>query len=450
MGGDTLSGIATKNKTSLNDVLNLNPQYRANPNLIKPGEIINLKNSTGQPTTPNITTNPSGVGVNSTTGGVVPPPVIPTAPPAPVIPETTPPIVPPAPVVPPPPTGQGYYSPEYKAKEAAYASNLQITPEEEANQTQLDNLLSSTRLGVAGKEGQGRGIPLELIRGQQAQMEKQGLLLTQPLQARAALLQAKRTAALEASKFKLEQEGKKIDYTGTQKTEKGKLDAEASKPVNVSPGSSLVNPTTGRVIYTAPEKIKEKESDSNIGKTVKADNGKTLMWNTMTQKYDIPIGEGGMSESDTTNLVVLQSKAKIIDSILTNPDGTDNSNIDKIVGTSALDAAEFNLSYAAGTTQDLILNVEQMIDKETLDTLLALKKAGGTLGALSEKEADMLRSAATKLGGARVMSMFGNKVIGYRMSKTAFVDEIKVLKELTAAAMSRVTGGESTDEGFSW
>ena len=36
--GDTLSAIASKNNISLTQLLNLNPQFRANPNLIKPGQ----------------------------------------------------------------------------------------------------------------------------------------------------------------------------------------------------------------------------------------------------------------------------------------------------------------------------------------------------------------------------------------------------------------------------
>ncbi len=40
--GDTLSGIAQQQGLSITDLLNLNPQYQANPNLIKPGQQVNL------------------------------------------------------------------------------------------------------------------------------------------------------------------------------------------------------------------------------------------------------------------------------------------------------------------------------------------------------------------------------------------------------------------------
>ncbi len=298
MSGDTLSGIASKNKTSLNEILNLNPQYRANPNLIKPGESISLK---GAPKLPNLNENAS-ININAKTGGSKPASLTKVktgsigADGQPIydvfsgtehiqdpndqrlsginitdLPEGTNPqgfqskFTPPIPdlpksgsegsniVIPPVPPVKSAYDIAAENYQAA----IPMTPEEEATQTQIDNLLSSTRLGVAGKEGQGRGIPLELVRGQQAQLEKQGLLLSQPLIAKAALLQAKRTAAIDASKFAMEQEKTKISDA-----------KEASKPVSVSQGSSLVDPSTGKVIYKAPaaeQSIAEKYGSGAIG-----------------------------------------------------------------------------------------------------------------------------------------------------------------------------------------
>lgn len=61
--GDTLSGIAAKQGTTLADILASNPQYQQNPNLIRPGQIVNLSKkyqdfhqSMGQTTAPD--TNP--------------------------------------------------------------------------------------------------------------------------------------------------------------------------------------------------------------------------------------------------------------------------------------------------------------------------------------------------------------------------------------------------------
>lgn len=238
--GDTLSAIAARNKTSLNDILNLNPQFRANPNLIKPGQIVTLKGApvitpvapafnTPKATPPAGTvTTPSGVNVNPATGGVVAP-ATPELPPAPVAPPT-PPVPPPSPLESP-----LFTSPRYEAAVKAYEQAIPLTPEEIQNTEEINNLDASIRTGIVGEAN--RPIPLPFITGRQKAIEQRGLALEQPLQAKAALLQAKRTAAIEASKFKLDQEA-------------GKLGAlrEYSKPVSVAPGTNLVNPLTGKTV----------------------------------------------------------------------------------------------------------------------------------------------------------------------------------------------------------
>jgi LysM repeat protein len=57
--GDTLSAIAARNKMKLEDLLDLNPKYKSNPNLIKPGEQLYLsKADTEEATSPTSTSKP--------------------------------------------------------------------------------------------------------------------------------------------------------------------------------------------------------------------------------------------------------------------------------------------------------------------------------------------------------------------------------------------------------
>lgn len=232
--GDTLSAIAAQNKISLSELLNLNPQFRANPNLIKPGQTVTLKGASApaqtfniqpKPATPGTITTPSGAVVNPSTGGLVTPP--PGSPAVPEVPEAA---TPPGPLANP-----LFTSPGYESAAKAYEGALPLTPEEVSNQEAINALDASIRTGITGEAN--RPIPLPFITGRQKAIEQRGLALEQPLQAKAALLQAKRTATLEASKFKLDQEA-------------GKLGAlrEASKPVSVAPGTSLVNPLTGKTV----------------------------------------------------------------------------------------------------------------------------------------------------------------------------------------------------------
>lgn len=274
--GDTLSAIASKNNVSLTQLLNLNPQFRANPNLIKPGQSISLSGNSATPpapaspilpttTTPpaGTITTPSGVTVNPATGGIVSPSGTPetttgATPPIPPTPPTPP--TPPAPV-----PNPLFTSPEYESAKSEYEKALPLTPEEIANQEAINALDASIRTGITGEAD--RPIPLQFITGRQKAIEQRGLALEAPLQAKAALMQAKRLASLESSKFKLEQES-------------GKLGAlrEASKPVSVAMGSSLVNPLTGKTVASGGSYTDKQAYDTffNLAQTYPDAN---IQWN---------------------------------------------------------------------------------------------------------------------------------------------------------------------------
>jgi hypothetical protein len=118
-----------------------------------------------------------------------------------------------------------------------------MTPEEEALQTQLSNITTGADLGVAGLEGQGRGIPLSLVRGQQEKLLKQAAIQAQPLQKQLELLQARRQAEAEMAKAA-------SDYYGT----------ETYKPTTVGAGETLIDPVTGKVIYQGAPKASDFKS----------------------------------------------------------------------------------------------------------------------------------------------------------------------------------------------
>ncbi len=101
--GDTLSRIASQNGVSLNTLLDLNPQYKTNPNMIKPGQTVNLPGTT--PTTPKPTTTPTPTKTTPTPAPVTPAPATPTPATAPTTPPqvskpATPATPTPAPVTP--------------------------------------------------------------------------------------------------------------------------------------------------------------------------------------------------------------------------------------------------------------------------------------------------------------------------------------------------------------
>jgi hypothetical protein len=123
----------------------------------------------------------------------------------------------------------------------------------------------------------------------------------------------------------------------------------------------------------------------------------------------------------------LIDKSNTINSLMNNPA------LSSAVGPNAF--ARFGgMAGLTGAKGDFVLGVEQLISRETMDTLLALKKAGGTLGALSEGERFMLESAASSIGGARVKNDDGN-VVGYKMTEGAFKNALLDLQKIADTAL---------------
>lgn len=197
-------------------------------------------------------------------GGAGTPPVAPTTPSGDGSAPTTP-IVP---------------SPTQKAvdiAQKAVTDAQSISPDELSTQEDLDKLIESTKSAYNGIKD--KAIPLEFITGQLASVERRATGLAEPLERKLARLQSTRTSALESSKFALERAdaAKKAEEEKTKGIEvggsivrlnptTGKYETvyakpqDPEKPVTVSPGSSLVDPKTGKVIYTAPKVASEAET----------------------------------------------------------------------------------------------------------------------------------------------------------------------------------------------
>jgi hypothetical protein len=211
-----------------------------------------------QPTAPMIKTTPSGTIVNSATGGVIKPsgstaPVIPTRQVQPTQQNyaigtgavATPPVnitgdSSTAPVIPNVDTSvynsPMYTSPTYESALKSYQSLATPSDQESQNLKDIANLQQSLRTAYTNTEGQ--AIPLEFITGQKSVLEKREANLEQPLIASANMLQARRTAALDASKTVLDSEANKISAY-----------RDVNKPTSVAFGSSLINPSTGKSVF---------------------------------------------------------------------------------------------------------------------------------------------------------------------------------------------------------
>jgi hypothetical protein len=94
--------------------------------------------------------------------------------------------------------------------------------------------------------------------------------------------------------------------------------------------------------------------------------------------------------------------------------------------------------------QDFIAGVKNLVSQDTLDTLLELKKAGGTLGAISEKELDILQSAASKINNWAITDKNG-KVTGYEIGEKEFRAELDRIKKSAQKIVDAYNGEDYID-----
>ena len=312
-----------------------------------------------------VSKTPSGGIINPITGGVSESPVPPQSP------QYNPPTVP---TVSP-------YETNVSNAEQAYMSAGQITPEEEQAQAELDNMLSNTRLGSAAKEGQGRGIPLELVRGEQAKLEKQGLLLAEPLQTKLARLQAKRTSALETSKFALDRADKALA------TERGKTSTE---PFTLGEGQVRYD-AKGNMIAKGGEKTTALEKDQNPDRILTVEEAKNLgvsFGTTAGQAYGTKIGD---EKNDKANQYSMEKADRAI------------ALVDEALGKASRWNTGFGALLSAIPESDakdfgaLVESIKANIGFNELSAMRAASPTGGALGQVAVQELNFLQSVLGSL-----------------------------------------------------
>lgn len=385
--------------------------------------------------------------------------------PAPVAPTTPAPTAPPATgyINTPPPTANGTTQNTQLAElQKALLGTYNQTPEEKQAQDALVALakqqadLSGAFRSGTNKIGE-QPIVLDLLRGQQQALQNQyegqvGALADQakPLEVQLANLLANR-----------EQQNKALttEYgfaSEEQKRQDAIQQAQASgnKPIEVGGSLLQLNPQTGQyeVIYRAPSEdangftlsegqIRYDANGNPIAmggqKSGSESPGKIVSVNGTDYFQDaygnLSIPNTPSNPADQQKTQVLQDKLGLIDSLL-NSKGMAGSvgayGVSRWTPFTA-DKSE-RMEFAAG--------INQLINKETIDTLINLKQQGGTLGALSDQERILLQSATSKIGSWMKRDSDGNPTGKFEVSEEAFKKELNQLKSLTQKAIANASG----------
>lgn len=176
----------------------------------------------------------------------------------------------------------------------AARNQAELSPEEKKAKEELINFQGNTKREFNNLEGQGRGITVGLVRGQQGKLLRDANIQEQTLQERLANVMAENEAKRKAQLSTAE-----LEYNFA------KQKAEGQKPIEVSAGSSLIrlNPATGKYeqAYSAPQAPKTEVVNGELVK-VNPDG-------TVTKLYGQPKQDYGTGTIGEYNFYAAQEKA---------------------------------------------------------------------------------------------------------------------------------------------
>lgn len=342
-----------------------------------------------------------------------------------------------------------------------------------ALQDELAEFQESARLGLASLEGQGRGIPLGLVRGQQAKLQEQAGIQEQTMLQKLANEVANRQAQAQALGYELSFADKDLERALQEEAKK-----QPGTPFEFDGNLVQYNPATGQVEvlqegrsaaegFTLSEGQARYDANGNlvaIGLTKPVDplaqqkqlleiqklqnelmgGGDMNQMLTIKELADLGLPQStfGITRGQAINAIQagtlrtgdqkaaesavfsLQNKMAEIQSLLANDSG-----LKGMVGVGPLSTVSFNPSRQ----REFKATIDQLTSRETLDTLLALKAQGGTLGAISEKELAILAEAATKF------STFWDEDKGkYKVREEVFVEELDKLYKSSEFLMNQL------------
>jgi len=294
--------------------------------------------------------------------------------------------------------------------EAAVTEATKITPEELSTQGDIDRLIESTKKAFQNTTDQ--PIPLEFITGQLKSIESRALGLAEPLEAKLARLQGKRTSALESSRFSLDRADKKaaneIGRADTIRTE-----AESARRFGL-----------GQENIETQQNLAQNKFDEDVRQF-------GLQFAQSQEKLNASDAKAEASGSDTDIADALQGKINFIDEIFS------HSGLNSRVGPTGFSRRTFAASDKFGAGQDFSGSVRQLASQEFLDKLINVKSQGATFGALTDREGDALRAAATKINDWEVKDEDGNGIGEWNIDEASFRKELTKIQTLAKKGLDK-------------
>jgi len=248
-------------------------------------------------------------------------------------------------------------------------------------------------------------------------------------------------------------------------------EAGPEKPMVVSAGSSIYDPTTGEFLGTAPKPLDTGAPEiKEWGGEVHQWNPQTMSWENLGSKESV----GGSEAVSWANLITsggaklnevpAEQRAAVVGVLSKLPPKQEDvtateekisdlnrllthGGLNSAVGTSFLTRGnKLNIwDRLTGNTQDFIGSVQQLLSSETLKSLIDAKAQGATFGALSEGELKILTESASKIGKWAIKDKEGD-IVGYNTSEKSFKDEINKIKQNYQDLLDKTTKSQETSK----
>lgn len=290
-----------------------------------------------------------------------------------------------------------------------------------------------------------------------ARFEQQTIDLNAKLAKLAALqpiLTREQNKRAEITKSKLEAEQKRVEYaradmlTGLNlantvvKFNSNNPDAlKAAKEIQaLDPNSSTYLQDAFRIAgsYTVDPKAQYELESAKLDNEVKREQIKT----SKAQRDKIIKETGEIGKPSEADIKADKEAKKVAEGVVTK--ATEQiSQITKLLNHGSLQAAVgpsllkpfARAGFQGGGKGDFIAGVKLLTSGGTLQTLLDLKQAGGTLGALSDGERQMLEQAFSKISTWEVKDE--GVVVGYNTTEANFKKELDRIKTLANKAITK-------------
>lgn len=303
--------------------------------------------------------------------------------------------------------------------ETAVAEATKISPEELSTQADIDRLIESAKTAFQNTSDQ--PIPLEFITGQLKSIENRALGLAEPLEAKLARLEGKRTSSLKASKFSLERADKKAQNE-ISTADSRRAETESARRFEI-----------GQENIETSQQLAQDKFDEDVRQF-------GVNYAQAQQKLDAADAKADASGSDEDVADAIQGKIDFIGEI------AGHSGLNSRVGPTSFGRRAFAISDKFGAGQDFSGSVRQLASQEFLDKLIAVKAQGATFGALTDREGDALRAAATKINDWEVKDKDGNGTGEWNVDEASFRKELTKIQTLAKKGLDKAGGGTEVSE----